>query len=87
MWGVTHKFSIAIVEHAHGLIKCVLEKQKGGMLGETPQNRLAKALYTINHLTVPPNSNNPVLLNHFFSLQSAGDAPAPSESMGTRFTH
>ena len=89
LWGVDHTFGIphsptgqAIVEHAHGTLKHVLDKQKRGMHGETPQSRLAKALYTINHLciqliTVPQNSNNPVILNHFLSLQSAGDTQLP----------
>ncbi|RMC19941.1 hypothetical protein DUI87_03508 [Hirundo rustica rustica] len=59
-WGVSHNFGIphsptgqAIVERAHGTLKRVLQKQKRGMQGETPHSRLAKALYTINHLTVP----------------------------------
>lgn len=47
------------------------------MSRETSQRRLAKALYAINHLTVPLNSNNPVLLNHFFSLQSTGETHLP----------
>ncbi|XP_058719390.1 uncharacterized protein LOC131592124 [Poecile atricapillus] len=54
LWGVSHVFSIphsptgqAIVEHAHGTLKRVLEKQKTGMVGETPHSRLEKALYTI----------------------------------------
>ncbi|RMC16812.1 hypothetical protein DUI87_06065 [Hirundo rustica rustica] len=55
-WGVSHNFGIphspmgqAIVERNHGTLKRVLQKQKRGMQGETPNSRLAKALYTINH--------------------------------------
>uniref|UniRef100_A0A8C9N3Y6 RNA-directed DNA polymerase n=1 Tax=Serinus canaria TaxID=9135 RepID=A0A8C9N3Y6_SERCA len=84
LWGVSHKFGIphsptgqAIVERAHGTLKRVLQKQKRGMQGETPHSRLAKALYTINHLTVPQNSNNPVILNHHLSLQAADEALQP----------
>lgn len=34
----------AIVERTHATLKTLLLQQKGGMLKETPQNRLAKAL-------------------------------------------
>ncbi|RMC20816.1 hypothetical protein DUI87_01669 [Hirundo rustica rustica] len=74
-WGVSHNFGIphsptgqTIVERIHGKLKHILQKQKRGMLGETSHSRLAKALYTINHLTVPQNSNNPGILNHHLSL-------------------
>ncbi|RMC16758.1 hypothetical protein DUI87_06352 [Hirundo rustica rustica] len=83
-WGVSHNFGIphsptgqAIVEHNHGTLKRVLQKQKRGMQGETPNSRLAKALYTINHLTVPQNSNNPVILNHHLSLQASDGEQQP----------
>lgn len=84
LWGVSHKFCIphsptgqAIVERAHGTLKWVLQKQKQGMQGETPHSRLAKAFYTINHLTVPQNSNNPVILNHHLSLQASDETHQP----------
>ncbi|RMC20809.1 hypothetical protein DUI87_01661 [Hirundo rustica rustica] len=83
-WGVSHNFGIphsltgqAIVERNHGTLKCVLQKQKRGMQGETPHSRLAKALYTINHLTVPQNSNNPLILNHHLSLQASDSEQQP----------
>ncbi|RMC04408.1 hypothetical protein DUI87_19230 [Hirundo rustica rustica] len=83
-WGVSHNFGIphsqmgqAIVERNHGTLKRVLQKQKWGMQGETPHSRLAKALYTINHLTVPQNSNNPVILNHHLSLQASDGVQQP----------
>ncbi|RMC04095.1 hypothetical protein DUI87_19432 [Hirundo rustica rustica] len=83
-WGVSHNFGIphsptgqAIVEHAHGTLKRVLQKQKRGMQGENPHSRLAKALYTINHLTAPQNSNNPVILNHHLSLQASDGEQQP----------
>ncbi|RMC21633.1 hypothetical protein DUI87_02500 [Hirundo rustica rustica] len=83
-WGVSHNFGIphpptgqAIVERAHGTLKRVLQKQKRGMQGETLHSRLAKALYTINHLTVPQNSDNPVILNHHLSLQASDGEQQP----------
>ncbi|RMB99159.1 hypothetical protein DUI87_24349 [Hirundo rustica rustica] len=83
-WGVSHNFGIphsptgqAIVECNHGTLKHVLQKQKRGMQGETPHSWLAKALYTINHLTVPQNSNNPVILNHHLSLQASDGEQQP----------
>ncbi|XP_053860544.1 uncharacterized protein LOC128822762 [Vidua macroura] len=91
LWGISHKFGIphsstgqAIVERAHGTLKRVLEKQKGGMPGETPHSRLEKALYTINHLTVPKNSEIPVILNHFLSLHPAGEAHLPRAKVWVR---
>ena len=82
-WGVQHIIGIphspqgqAVVERAHRTLKSVLEKQKGGMLGETPYARLQKALYLLNHLTLADNDanavsnghSNPVMLKHFLSL-------------------
>uniref|UniRef100_A0A8C3QNE1 Uncharacterized protein n=1 Tax=Cyanoderma ruficeps TaxID=181631 RepID=A0A8C3QNE1_9PASS len=91
LWGVSHKFGIphsptgqAIVERAHGTLKRVLQKQKRGMQGETPHSRLQKALYTINHLTVPQNSNNPVFLNHHLSLQASDETPQPRAKVRVR---
>ncbi|RMC08863.1 hypothetical protein DUI87_13857 [Hirundo rustica rustica] len=84
LWGVSHKFGIphsltdqVIVEHAYGTLKRVLQKQNRGMQGETPHSRLAKALYTINHLMVLQNSNNPVILNHHLSLQASDEMHQP----------
>ncbi|RMB93589.1 hypothetical protein DUI87_30288 [Hirundo rustica rustica] len=91
LWGVSHKFGIphsltgqAIVEHAHGNLKWVLHKQKRGMQGETLHSQLAKALYTINHLTVPQNSNNPVILNHHPSLQALDEMHQPQAKVRVR---
>lgn len=58
----------AIVELAHGTLKCILEEQKGTMSGETPQSRVAKALYTPNHFMIVQNSQNPLILNIFFVI-------------------
>ncbi|RMC21355.1 hypothetical protein DUI87_02217 [Hirundo rustica rustica] len=90
-WGVSHNFGIphsptgqAIVERNHGTLKRVLQKQKRGMQGGTPNSRLAKALYTINHLTVPQNSNNPVILNHHLSLQASDGEQQPRAKVRVR---
>ncbi|RMB97249.1 hypothetical protein DUI87_26277 [Hirundo rustica rustica] len=83
-WGVSHSFGIphsptgqAIVERNNGTLKHVLQKQKRGMQGESPHSRLAKALYTINHLMVLQNSNNPVILNHHLLLQASDGEQQP----------
>ncbi|RMC20978.1 hypothetical protein DUI87_01833 [Hirundo rustica rustica] len=90
-WGLSHNFGIphsptgqAIVERNHGTLKHVLQKQKRGMQGETPHSRLAKALYTINHLTVPQNSNNPLILNHHLSLQASDGEQQPRAKVRVR---
>ncbi|RMC22364.1 hypothetical protein DUI87_00676 [Hirundo rustica rustica] len=90
-WGVSHNFGIphsltgqAIVERNHGTLKRVLQKQKWGMQGETPHSRLARALYTINHLTVAQNSNNPVILNHHLSLQASDGEQQPRAKVRVR---
>ncbi|XP_014105165.1 PREDICTED: endogenous retrovirus group K member 8 Pol protein-like [Pseudopodoces humilis] len=91
LWGVSHKFGIphsptgqAIVERAHGTLKRVLQKQKRGMQGETPHSWLGKALYTLNHLTVPQNSSNPVMLNHHLSLRASDETPQPRAKVRVR---
>lgn len=53
----------AIVERAHGTLKRMLKKHF-----KTPQSKVAKAVYTLNHLTLPEQSQNPVILNNFLSL-------------------
>ncbi|RMC15823.1 hypothetical protein DUI87_08027 [Hirundo rustica rustica] len=90
-WGVSHNFGIPhsltgqeIVERNHGTLKRVLQKQKWGMQGETPHSWLAKALYTINHLTVLQNSNNPVILNHHLSLQASDGEQQPQAKVQVR---
>lgn len=45
-----------IMERLHGTLK-----QKGGMCGETPQSRVAKAMYTLNHLRILEKSHYPVI--------------------------
>lgn len=74
----------AIIECAHGPLKCLLDKQKEGMCGESPQSRAAKAIYTLDHLTVPEPSQNTVILNHFPSLQASGDAQSPKSKVMIR---
>ncbi|KAL2294527.1 hypothetical protein Nmel_008263, partial [Mimus melanotis] len=47
------------------------------MCGESSQSRVAKAIYTLNHLRILEKSQNPVILNHFLSLQSSSDDQSP----------
>lgn len=61
--------SQAIIEHAHGTLKHVLQKQKAGMIEEPLHSRLQKALYTIIHLTVPSDSDISNFFKHFLSLR------------------
>ena len=57
-WGITYKTAIphsltgqVIAERTHRTVKSLLEKKREKM--ETPQNRIAKVLYVMNHLTMP----------------------------------
>lgn len=47
------------------------------MCAKSPQSRVAKALYTLNNLKILEKCLNPVILNHFLSLQSSGDDQLP----------
>ena len=77
-WGITHKTGIphsptgqAIVEHVHRTLKDLLAKQKKGETQETPQNRLNKVVYVINHLTLPFQYEDvPPIIKHFKSMES-----------------
>lgn len=84
MWRVSHKFGAphsptgrAIVEHAQGTLKHAWVTQRRGMAGETPPSWLEKALCTISHLTVPQDSNNPVVVNNFALLQVSDGTRLP----------
>ncbi|RMC19924.1 hypothetical protein DUI87_03491 [Hirundo rustica rustica] len=50
----------------------------------TPHSRLAKVLYAINHLMVPQNSNNPVILNHHLLLQALDETHQPRVKVRVR---
>lgn len=83
----------AVIELAHGTLKCILEK--GTMSGETPQSRVAKALYTLNLFLILPNSQNPLILIFFFchcsplvmsscpSLRYGTSLPSSGKVLGT----
>lgn len=77
LWGIIHVNGIphsstgqGIVEHAHGTLKYMLQKQKGGMTGEVPEARLNKAMYVLNFLQVTDDVQQPPMLHHFGSLTS-----------------
>ena len=57
-----------------------LQKQKGGMPGATPADRLSKAMYVLNYLNMPEN-NIPVIFSHFLSLQSKDLIATPTKGL------
>lgn len=57
------------------------------MNGENLQSTVAKALYTLHHLTVLPVSQNPVILNHFLPLQSSSNVELPKPKVKDLFTN
>uniref|UniRef100_A0A8C0UHM9 Uncharacterized protein n=1 Tax=Cyanistes caeruleus TaxID=156563 RepID=A0A8C0UHM9_CYACU len=76
-WGVTHKRGIphsptgqAIVERAHQSLKRVLKRQWDSMKGCAPQDRLSKALFTINFLNCSDSNPNPPVTQHFDSTSN-----------------
>lgn len=54
------------------------------MCGESPQSKIAKAVYTLNHLRILEKPQNPAILNHFLSLQSYGDNQSPKPKVMPR---
>ncbi|KAM6394711.1 endogenous retrovirus group K member 18 Pol protein [Rhynochetos jubatus] len=77
-WGTQHVTGIphsptgqAIVERAHGTLKSLLQKQKGGMEGEPPEDRLTKAIYVLNFLNVPKQGSVPPIVRHFSSFSTS----------------
>lgn len=46
-------------------------------LGKALQSRVTKAVYTLNHLIVPANFQNPVIVINFLFLQSSSDIQSP----------
>ncbi|NWX80513.1 POK19 protein, partial [Alca torda] len=65
----------AIVERAHATLKTLLQKQKGGDL--VPAERLAKALYVLNHLRLTEGRESPPIVIHHTSLKSGLMATPP----------
>ncbi|RMC13034.1 hypothetical protein DUI87_10564 [Hirundo rustica rustica] len=71
-WGVGHKTSIphsptgqAVVERTHREIRRVLNQQQPVLKTETPQTRLARALFTLNFLNSTFEFLNPPIVRHF----------------------
>ncbi|NWR40515.1 POK6 protein, partial [Tachuris rubrigastra] len=60
----------AIVEQAHGVLKSLLQKQKGGEELASPHDRLAKALYVLNFLWLTGDRSDPPIVIHNTSMQS-----------------
>lgn len=73
LWGITHKMSISplptrqsFIEQAHGSLQHLLVQQKGGA-GDTPAERLQKALYIFNFLNCSIMDLSPPMTRHFSS--------------------
>jgi len=75
-----------IVERAHRTLKITLEKQKGGMIGESPQVRFQKALYLLNNLTIREDNQivsedqKLVILKHFLSINLTHGIPSEQKA-------
>lgn len=71
-WGVEHKYGIphsatrqAVIEQAHQSLKRVLEHQQESSRGLTLQERICKALFTINFLNCSFKNMNLLVVRHF----------------------
>ncbi|NXH41293.1 POK10 protein, partial [Dicaeum eximium] len=69
---IEHQFGIlhspsgqAIIERSHQTLKRTLARQKGDLRVSTPQERLAKALFTISFLNCSFECLNLPVLHHF----------------------
>ncbi|NXA57062.1 POK8 protein, partial [Nothocercus julius] len=54
----------AIVERAHSSLKAMLNKQKRGSNGDTPQDRLNKVLYVLNFLNREDEKGEMPIMRH-----------------------
>ncbi|NXM18473.1 POK6 protein, partial [Ploceus nigricollis] len=61
----------AVVERTHQSLKRVLEHQQETMKMESPPNRLAKALFTLNFLNCTFENLNPPIVRHFQTSRQA----------------
>ncbi|KAK4808190.1 LOW QUALITY PROTEIN: hypothetical protein QYF61_001222 [Mycteria americana] len=77
-WGISHKTGIphsptgqAIIERTHRTLKTLLQKQKKGEAQESPQNRLGKTLYVMNHPSLPfQHEDIPPIVKHYKAMES-----------------
>uniref|UniRef100_A0A8C3TRT4 Uncharacterized protein n=1 Tax=Catharus ustulatus TaxID=91951 RepID=A0A8C3TRT4_CATUS len=73
-WGVEHKTGIphsptdqTVIERAHQMLKHVLARQSSSTVWMSPQQKLCKALFTINFLNCSFENMNPPVVRHFNS--------------------
>ncbi|KAF4804495.1 endogenous retrovirus group K member 8 Pol protein-like protein [Turdus rufiventris] len=73
-WGVEHQTGIphsptgqAVIEHAHQTLKQVLTRQSGSTVWMSPQQKLCKALFTINFLNCSFENMTPPVVRNFNS--------------------
>lgn len=59
----------AIFERTYQELKGLLDKQKTGENGLSPQDRVLKAVYVTNHLWLVGNHSEPPALTHYSGLQ------------------
>lgn len=59
----------AIIERTHQVLKGLLDKQKTGEDGLSPQDRVMKAVYVMNHLWLVGNLSEPPALTLYSGLQ------------------
>lgn len=76
-WGIKHITGIphsptgqAIIERMNQTLKRQLAKQKGGEEGLTPHERIQKAVYVLNFLSLPRYEDVPPIIKHVRGLQS-----------------
>ncbi|NWR25507.1 POK18 protein, partial [Emberiza fucata] len=55
----------AVIEHVHHTLKEVLDRQGSSAAWMTPQQKLCKALFTINFLNCSFETMNPPVMHHF----------------------
>uniref|UniRef100_A0A674H7J4 Uncharacterized protein n=1 Tax=Taeniopygia guttata TaxID=59729 RepID=A0A674H7J4_TAEGU len=77
-WGIEHRTGIAyspsgqaVVERTHQSLKRMLQQQTLTMKVESPQVRLARALFTINFLNCSYENPNPPIARHFGQCEHA----------------
>jgi len=66
----------AIVERAHGTLKALLQKQKGGEIGSLAEH-VAKALYVLNYLCLTEGRISPLIIVHQLSSDTNPQQSSP----------
>jgi len=82
-WGIRRTTGIphsptgqAIVEHAHGTLKALLQKQKGGEMSSSAEH-IAKVLYVLNYLHLTEGRISPPIIVHQLSPDTNPQQSSP----------